>query len=129
MQPASRCASLAVLLEYTEAAQISKANDAGLPIPSGGSTGEECSITPGLPALPGAGANSDGETAENWKLIPVNGEKPLSEDFSVPELTKLKKGQSINSGTYPHPENDGRNPGGGVQAPDLLPLPQLGQAG
>lgn len=42
---------------------------------------------------------------------------------------KLKNGQSINSGTYPHPENDGRNPGGGVQAPDLLPLPQLGQAG
>ena len=53
----------------------------------------------------------------------VNGEKPLPEDFSVPELMKLKNGQSINSGTYPHPENDGRNPGGGVQAPDLLPLP------
>ena len=66
---------------------------------------------------------ADGETAENWKLIPVNGEKPLPEDFSVPELMKLKNGQSINSGTYPHPENDGRNPGGGVQAPDLLPLP------
>ena len=84
-----------------QAAQTSMSDDACLPTLSGGSTEEECGIIPVPPAIPGAGTSSGGETAENWELILVNGENPLSEDFSVPELTQLKNDQSIDNRAYP----------------------------
>lgn len=37
----------------------------------------------------------------DWNLILVNGEHPLSQDFSVPELTQLKNGHAIDSRVYP----------------------------
>ena len=89
------------LLGRAQAAQTSMSDDACLPTLSGGSTEEECGIIPVPPVIPDAGTNSGGETAENWELILVNGENPLSEDFSVPELTQLKNGQSIDSRAYP----------------------------
>ena len=89
------------LLGRAQAAQTSMSDDACLPTLSGGSTEEECGIIPVPPAIPDAGTNSGGETAENWELIRVNGENPLSEDFSVPELTQLKNDQSIDNRAYP----------------------------
>ena len=89
------------LLGRAQAAQTSMSDDACLPTLSGGSTEEECGIIPVPPAIPDAGTNSGGETAENWELILVNGENPLSEDFSVPELTQLKNDQSIDNRAYP----------------------------
>lgn len=89
------------LLGRAQAAQTSMSDDACLTTLSGGSTEEECGIIPVPPVIPDAGTNSGGETAENLELILVNGENPLSEDFSVPELTQLKNGQSIDSRAYP----------------------------
>lgn len=36
-----------------------------------------------------------------WNLLLVNGDKPLPEDFQVPELTRLRNGRSIDSRAYP----------------------------
>ncbi len=36
-----------------------------------------------------------------WNLVLVNAEKPLPEDFQLPELTQLRNGQSIDSRAYP----------------------------
>ncbi len=89
------------LLGRAQAAQASMPDDACLATPSGGSARAACGIIPVSPAAPGAGGSSGGEAAENWELILVNGENPLSEDFSVPKLTQLKNGQSIDSRAYP----------------------------
>lgn len=36
-----------------------------------------------------------------WNLILVNGDKPLPEEFQVPELTQLRNGRSIDYRAYP----------------------------
>lgn len=38
---------------------------------------------------------------EDWKLLLVNREKPLPEDFSIPRLTQLANGHAIDSRAYP----------------------------
>lgn len=59
----------------------------------------------GVSQLPSASSSTDtgsgGENAESWELLLVNGENPLPEDFSVPRLTELKNGESIDSRVYP----------------------------
>lgn len=89
------------LLGRAQTARTATSDDACLPTPSGGSAGTECGIIPVPPAISDAGTTSGGEATENWELTLVNEENPLSEDFSVPELTQLKNGQSIDSRAYP----------------------------
>ena len=74
------------------------------PVNGGGRDG----VTPELPA--GAAepdwAALDREpdpaaSPENWKLLLVNRENPLPEDFSIPRLTQLVNGHAIDSRAYP----------------------------
>jgi D-alanyl-D-alanine carboxypeptidase len=55
----------------------------------------ETAITPIKPVI------SDGQTATEWNLVLINGDNPLSEDFTAPELTQLRNNQSIDSRVYP----------------------------
>lgn len=87
-----------LLLGRVQAAKTAGA--AGSPAPSGGGAGEGA-VSAVPPAIPDTGGGSQGGTAEDWDLILVNGENPLSEDFSVPELTELRNGQRIDSRAYP----------------------------
>lgn len=89
------------LLGRSQAAQAVTSNDNCLPDTSNGSIEAAYSIIPVSPAIPNTENVSGEETMENWALILVNGENPLSEDFSVPELTRLKNGQNIDSRAYP----------------------------
>ena len=41
------------------------------------------------------------ERASEWNLILINGSNPLPDDFTVPELTMLDSGYSIDSRVYP----------------------------
>ncbi|MCI8329123.1 MAG: M15 family metallopeptidase [Oscillibacter sp.] len=48
------------------------------------------------------GADFDGQgDPEDWRLLLVNGQNPLPEGFSVPELTQLRNGHAIDSRAYP----------------------------
>ena len=58
----------------------------GQPEPGWAALGQE----PASPAVPG-----------DWNLILINGENPLSEDFSIPGLTQLANGHAIDSRAYP----------------------------
>ncbi len=62
------------------------------------SPAEPDSIVPETPTAKGA-ADTAGST--DWALLLVNGEHPLPEDFTVPELTQLKNGHAIDSRAYP----------------------------
>lgn len=55
----------------------------------------ETAITPIKPVI------SDDQTATAWNLVLINGDHPLSEDFTAPELTQLRNNQSIDSRVYP----------------------------
>jgi len=55
---------------------------------------------------------------EDWRLLLVNWEHPLPEDFQVPELTQLKNDQAIDSRAYP----DLQEMMDGARAAGLQPL-------
>ena len=45
-----------------------------------------------------ASGNAGGE---DWRLLLVNAENPLPEDFAIPELTRLRGGHAVDSRAYP----------------------------
>ena len=55
-------------------------------------------IVPEKPTATDAAGTADGA---DWALLLVNGEHPLPEAFTVPELTQLKNGHAIDSRAYP----------------------------
>jgi len=52
---------------------------------------------------PGAAASGDGAavSGDDWRLLLVNGDHPLPEDFQAPELTALRNGHAVDSRAYP----------------------------
>lgn len=91
------------LLGRTQAAQMltPDSNNAGFPTQPSNSANEKCGIIPTPPATTAADTNVNEEPVDNWKLVLVNERNPLSKDFSVPKLTRLKNRQSIDSRAYP----------------------------
>ncbi len=45
--------------------------------------------------------SADPTGSEDWKLLLVNGDNPLPDDFQVPELTQLQNGHAVDSRAYP----------------------------
>ncbi len=80
------------LLGRTQAAQMltPDSNNAGFPTQPSNSANEKCGIIPTPPATTAADTNVNEEPVDNWKLVLVNERNPLSKDFSVPKLTRLK---------------------------------------
>lgn len=91
------------LLGRTQAAQMltPDRNNAGFPTQPSNSANEKCGIIPITPSTTDADTNANEELSDNWKLVLVNERNPLSKDFSVPKLTRLKNRQSIDSRAYP----------------------------
>lgn len=91
------------LLGRTQAAQMltPDSNNAGFPTQPSNSANEKCGIIPTTPATTDADTNVNEEPVDNWELVLVNERNPLSKDFSVPKLTRLKNRQSIDSRAYP----------------------------
>lgn len=78
--------------------QASAGGSSGIPV-TGLYTADLSGIIPEKPEAKGASSGTP-EEAE-WALLLVNGEHPLPEDFTVPELTQLKNGHAIDSRAYP----------------------------
>lgn len=54
--------------------------------------------------LPGPGTGTGGEgggSKDGWNLLLVNGDRPLPEDFHIPQLTQLRGGHAIDQRAYP----------------------------
>ncbi|WP_298021520.1 D-alanyl-D-alanine carboxypeptidase family protein [uncultured Dysosmobacter sp.] len=54
-----------------------------------------------VPEKPTAADVASTASSTDWALLLVNGEHPLPEDFTIPELTQLKNGHAIDSRAYP----------------------------
>jgi len=54
-----------------------------------------------IPQAPDSSRPEPSAPEEDWRLMLVNWEHPLAEDFQVPELTRLKNDQAIDSRVYP----------------------------
>lgn len=87
------------LLGKAKAVPEIPANAAAVPSASLFSEDLSAGITP-VP-LVADGTASKSSDSVNWALLLVNGENPLSEDFTVPELTQLKNNHAIDSRVYP----------------------------
>ena len=74
--------------------QASAGGSSGIPV-TGLYTADLGGIIPEKPEAKGASSGTPGEA--EWALLLVNGEHPLPEDFTVPELTQLKNGHAIDS--------------------------------
>ena len=74
---------------------------------SGASSGQSVGTAqPGTPSGTNTGTAQPGTpsgtvVSTDWNLILVNGDHPLSENYQVPELTKLRNGHAIDSRAYP----------------------------
>lgn len=87
------------LLGKAKAVPEIPANAAAVPSASLFSADLSAGITP--EPLVTNGTASKSSDSVNWALLLVNGENPLSEDFTVPELTQLKNNHAIDSRVYP----------------------------
>lgn len=80
------------------AAPGSSLDSTGGPPAAGLSLAKPDGIVPETPTAKDAAGAAD---SADWALLLVNGEHPLPEDFTVPELTQLKNGHAIDSRAYP----------------------------
>lgn len=58
-------------------------------------------VTSGGEDKPASGGKDSAVPKDDWKLILVNGDHPLPEDFQIPALTQLRNNHAIDQRAYP----------------------------
>ena len=70
-------------------------------VPASSAPSQSAAPLPSPTPIPPSDQPGHPSAKEGWELLLVNGDHPLPEGFSVPELTQLRNGHAVDSRAYP----------------------------